>query len=85
MNVTENVTHTRNRYLTVIKHFHIYTMEGMLGDREYQFLKDLENDDISKYSSTYLRVLKHRILKKQHEVIECALLINKLRERLERL
>jgi ethanolamine utilization cobalamin adenosyltransferase len=55
----------------------------MLGDKEYQFLKDLDKDDIGKYSDNYKRVLKHRILKKQYEVIECALLINKLRDKLE--
>jgi hypothetical protein len=57
----------------------------MLGDKEYQFLKDLDKGDITKYSEAYKRVLKHRILKKQHEVIECALLINKLRDKLESL
>lgn len=57
----------------------------MLGDREYQFLKDLDKDSIGEYSDSYKRVLKHRILKKQYEVIECALLINKLREKLEAL
>jgi len=57
----------------------------MLGDREFQFLKDLDKGDITKYSDSYKRVLKHRILKKQQEVIECALLINKLRDRLEAL
>lgn len=57
----------------------------MLGDREYQFLKDLDKGDISDYSDGYKRVLKHRILKKQHEIIECALLINKLREKLDAL
>ena len=57
----------------------------MLGDKEYQFLKDLDKCDISKYSGSYKRVLKHRILEKQHEVIECALLINKLRDKLEAL
>jgi hypothetical protein len=57
----------------------------MLGDREYQFLRDLDKGNISKYSDNYRRVLKHRILKKQHEVIECALLINKLRDKLEAL
>jgi hypothetical protein len=36
----------------------------MLGDKEYQFLKDLDKGDISKYSDSYRRVLKHRILKK---------------------
>ena len=55
----------------------------MLGDKECQFLKDLDKDDIRKYSDNYKHVLKHRILKKQHEVIECALLINKLRDKLE--
>jgi hypothetical protein len=57
----------------------------MLGDKEYQFLKDLDNGDIAKYSDSYRRVLKHRILKKQNEIIECALLINKLRDKLEAL
>ncbi len=57
----------------------------MLGDKEYQFLKDLDKDDISEYSDSYRRVLKHRILKKQYEVIECAVLINKLRDKLEAL
>jgi hypothetical protein len=57
----------------------------MLGEKEYQFLRDLEKGDISKYSDSYKRVLKHRILKKQHEVIEYALLLNKLRDRLEAL
>jgi hypothetical protein len=55
----------------------------MLGDKECQFLKDLDKDYIRKYSDNYKHVLKHRILKKQHEVIECALLINKLRDKLE--
>jgi hypothetical protein len=55
----------------------------MLGEKEYQFLRDLDKGDISKYSDNYKRVLKHRILKKQHEVIEYALLLNKLRDRLE--
>jgi hypothetical protein len=57
----------------------------VLGDKEYQFLKDLDKGDITKYSDSYRRVLKHRILKKQFEVIECALLINKLRDKLEEL
>lgn len=57
----------------------------MLGDKEYQFLKDLDKGDLTKYSDSYKRVLKHRILKKQYEVIECALLINKLRDKLEAL
>jgi hypothetical protein len=57
----------------------------MLGEKEYQFLKDLNEGDISEYSESYKRVLKHRILKKQYEVIECALLINKLRDKLEAL
>lgn len=57
----------------------------MLGDKEYQFLKDLDRGDLTKYSDAYRRVLKHRILKKQQEVIECALLINKLRDKLEAL
>ncbi len=57
----------------------------MLGDKEYQFLKDLDKDDITRYSDSYKRVLKHRILKKQSEGIECALLINKLRDKLEAL
>jgi hypothetical protein len=57
----------------------------MLGDKEYQFLKHLDKGDITKYSDAYKRVLKHRILKKQQEVIECALLINKLRHKLEAL
>lgn len=57
----------------------------MLGEKEYQFLKDLDKGDISKYSDNYKRVLKHRILRKQNEVIECALLINKLRNKLDSL
>ena len=57
----------------------------MLGGKEYQFLKDLDKGDISKYSDNYKRVLKHRILRKQNEVIECALLINKLRNKLDAL
>lgn len=57
----------------------------MLGDKEYQFLKDLDKGNINGYSHSYKRVLKHRILKKQFEVIECALLINKLRDKLEAL
>jgi hypothetical protein len=57
----------------------------MLGDKEYQFLKDLDKGNITKYSDGYKRVLKHRILKKQQEVIECALLINRLRDKLEAL
>lgn len=57
----------------------------MLGDKEYQFLKDLDKGDINRYSDSYKRVLKHRILKKQYEIIECALLINKLRNKLEAL
>jgi hypothetical protein len=57
----------------------------MLGEKEYQFLRDLDKGDISKYSDSYKRVLKHRILKKQHEVIEYALLLNKLRDKLEAL
>lgn len=57
----------------------------MLGEKEYQFLKDLDKGDLTKYSESYKRVLKHRILKKQHEIIECALLLNKLRDKLEAL
>jgi len=57
----------------------------MLGEKEYQFLKDLDKGDISNYSDNYKRVLKHRILRKQNEVIECALLINKLRNKLDAL
>jgi hypothetical protein len=57
----------------------------MLGDKEYEFLKDLDKGDITKYSESYKLVLKHRILKKQREVIDCALLINKLRDKLEAL
>ena len=42
----------------------------MLGDKECQFLKDLDKEDIRKCSDNYKHVLKHRILKKQHEVID---------------
>jgi len=57
----------------------------MLGNKEYQFLKDLDRGDLGAYSENYKHVLKHRILKKEHDVIECALLINKLRDKLESL
>jgi hypothetical protein len=53
--------------------------------RKLDFLKDLDKGDLTKYSDSYKRVFMHRILKKQYEVIECALLINKLRDKLEAL
>ena len=54
----------------------------VLSKKERQFLEDLEKDNLDGYSYQYKKLLKHRILKKQRELTEEALLISKLYKRL---
>jgi len=57
----------------------------MLSEAERQFLKDLINDSIKKYSSSYRYVLKHRILNKRKTLTDDLLLVNAGLDRLESL
>jgi hypothetical protein len=57
----------------------------VLSRAELRFLKDLKNEDISKYENSYLRTLKHRILKKHKRLTYEALLINEVLDKLQSL
>ena len=48
----------------------------VLSKAELKFLQDLKKDKISHYDKTYLRTLKHRILKKHKQLTHEALMIN---------
>jgi hypothetical protein len=54
----------------------------VISKKERQFLEDLEKDNLDGYSYKYKKLLKHRILKKQRELTEEALLISKLYKKL---
>jgi hypothetical protein len=57
----------------------------VLSRAELRFLKDLKNEDVAKYENSYLRTLKHRILKKHKRLTYGALLINEVLDKLQSL
>jgi hypothetical protein len=57
----------------------------VLGKRELKFLQDLKKDDMSEYTPNYIRVLKHRILKKHRKLAHEALLIDEVLDKLQNL
>jgi len=57
----------------------------MLSGVERQFLNDLINGNIKKYSSSYRYVLKHRILNKRRKLTDDLLLVNAALDKLQSL
>lgn len=55
----------------------------MLSKAELQFLKDLKKGCIAKYTNTYIRTLKHRILRKHKQLMYEVLLINDVIDELQ--
>ncbi len=54
----------------------------MLSRAELKFLNDLKRGNIKNYDDSYLRTLKHRILKKHKRLTYEALLINEVLDEL---
>jgi hypothetical protein len=54
----------------------------MLSKTELKFLNDLKKRNIKNYDDSYLRTLKHRILKKHKRLTYEALLINEVLDEL---
>jgi len=54
----------------------------MLSKTELKFLNDLKKRNIQNYDDSYLRTLKHRILKKHKHLTYEALLINEVLDEL---
>ena len=48
-------------------------------------MQDLKKDDIKHYDRSYLRSLKHRILKKHKKLTHEALMINEILDKLQAL
>ena len=57
----------------------------VLSKAELKFLEDLKKDKIDHYDRTYLRTLKHRILKKHRKLTHEALMINEVLDKLQSL
>ena len=57
----------------------------VLTQKEYEFLKDLNQGNISKYKASYQHTLKLRILKKQAAMTEACNLIKSLTDKLRSL
>jgi hypothetical protein len=55
----------------------------VLSKAELQFLKDLKKGCIAKYTNTYIRTLKHRILRKHKQLTYEVLLINDVIDELQ--
>ncbi|HEY9387138.1 MAG TPA: hypothetical protein VIP70_08855 [Nitrososphaeraceae archaeon] len=50
----------------------------MLSKAELKFITDLKKGDITKYDPTYVRTLKHRIMRKHKQLTYEALMINEI-------
>ena len=57
----------------------------VLSKAELKFIQDLKKDDIKHYDKSYLRSLKHRILKKHKKLTHEALMINEILDKLQSL
>jgi hypothetical protein len=57
----------------------------VLSKAELKFLGDLKKGNIGNYDNTYVRTLKHRILKKHRRLTYEALLINEVLDELHAL
>ena len=55
----------------------------MLSKTELKFLNDLKKRNVKNYDDSYLRTLKHRILKKHKRLTYEALLINEVLDELQ--
>jgi hypothetical protein len=55
----------------------------MLSKTELKFLNDLKKRNVKDYDDSYLRTLKHRILKKHKHLTYEALLINEVLDELQ--
>ena len=55
----------------------------VLSKAELKFIQDLKKGNIRDYEDTYVRTLKHRILKKHRQLTYEALLINEVLDRLQ--
>jgi hypothetical protein len=57
----------------------------VLSKAELKFIQDLKKDNVGKYDKSYLRTLKHRVLKKHRQLTHEALLINEVLDKLQKL
>ena len=57
----------------------------VLSKAELKFIQDLKKDNVAKYDKSYLRTLKHRVLKKHRQLTHEALLINQVLDKLQSL
>lgn len=57
----------------------------VLSKAELKFIQDLKKGNIKNYDKSYLRTLKHRILKKHKMLTHEALLINEILDKLQSL
>lgn len=64
-------------------------MVSCIGEREREFILDLRSGDLQKlekkYSPSYKRVLKHRILQKRKTLTDDLILINEVLDELQSL
>jgi hypothetical protein len=56
---------------------------NMLSETERAFLRDLDKNNLKRYSDDYRYVLKHRILNKRRKLTDDLLLINSVLDKLE--
>jgi hypothetical protein len=57
----------------------------VLSKKELKFLQDLKKGNMKEYSPNYIRVFKHRILKKHKQLAHEALLIDEVLDKLQAL
>jgi hypothetical protein len=55
----------------------------VLSQAELKFLEDLKKEDLGNYKKAYVRLLKHRILKKHKNLAHEALLIDEVLDKLQ--
>jgi hypothetical protein len=55
----------------------------VLSKAELKFIHDLKKGNVYDYDKSYLRTLKHRILKKHRQLTHEALLINEVLDKLQ--
>ncbi len=69
----------------MISESRVGTGRVVLSKAELKFVHDLLKDDIKHYDRSYIRTLKHRILKKRKQLTYEALLINEALDKLQAL
>jgi hypothetical protein len=57
----------------------------VLSEKEFKFLQDLKTDNMENYTQNYIRVFKHRILKKHKQLAHEPLVIDEVLDKLQAL